>query len=73
MTASQCPICGDGALTEMRGEYRMPLPPNIPGGLVVVPDAAWLHCESCGEDILSAELEQEIDRQSRGKRVSRAG
>ncbi len=61
MTAKKCPVCGEASLVEKRGEYRMELPPNFPGGFVVIADAAWSHCESCGEDILSAELEREIN------------
>jgi len=38
------------------------LPPNIAQGNVVVADATWLHCDSCGEDILSPELEEAINR-----------
>jgi hypothetical protein len=73
MTTKTCPICGEMTLLEKHGEYRMKLPPNIAGGFVIVPDAAWQHCESCGEDILSAELEQAINTSCRGKRVARAG
>jgi rRNA maturation protein Nop10 len=73
MAVKKCPICGEMTLLEKHGEYRMALPANIPGGSVVVPDSAWQHCESCGEDILSAELEQAIDTSCRGKRVARVG
>jgi hypothetical protein len=71
--ASTCPICGEMTLQEMHGEYRMELPPNIPGEFVAVSDAAWQHCESCGEDIFSPELEKEINKQARGEQISRAG
>jgi hypothetical protein len=73
MTAKKCPLCGATSLLEKHGEFRMELPPNIPGGVVVVPNATWLHCESCGEDIPSAESEQAINLQCRGRRVSRVG
>jgi len=60
MAAKNCPICGEPTLVEMRGDYRMEVPPNIPGDAIVVRDASWLHCESCKEDILSNELEAAI-------------
>lgn len=63
MNARECPLCGEKTLSEKQGEYRMNLPPNIPGGTIVVAHATWLRCESCGEDILSAELEQAINGQ----------
>ena len=73
MKAKKCPLCGATSLQEKHGEFRMELPPNIPGDFVVVPDATWLHCTSCGEDILSAELEKSINRLCRKPRVSRVG
>jgi hypothetical protein len=60
-------------LHEKRGEYRMELPPSIPGGLVVIPKASWLHCESCGEDILSAELERAINKHCHERQASPIG
>jgi len=61
MAAKKCPLCGEMTLLEKHGDYRMELPTNIRIGFVVIPDATWLHCDSCGEDILSAELEQAIN------------
>ena len=72
MKAKKCPICGETALLEKRGEYRMELPPNISGNPVVVPDAEWMHCDSCGEDILSKKLEQTINRKARRRKRSPA-
>jgi hypothetical protein len=40
----------------------MELPPGISGKTVVVADAEWQHCDSCGQDILSKELERAINR-----------
>ena len=62
MIAKNCPLCGQTTLVEMQGEYRFELPPNIPGGAIMIRDASWRHCESCGEDILSNELEAAIDQ-----------
>lgn len=61
MAAKNCPLCGEKTFTEMHGEFRMDPPPNIPGGTIVIRDASWQHCESCGEDILSHELDEAID------------
>jgi acetyl-CoA carboxylase beta subunit len=51
----------------------MELPPNINGEAVVIADAAWMHCDSCGEDILSKELEQAINRKTRRRKRSPVG
>ena len=63
MAAKKCPMCGQTALVEMQGEYRMEVPANIPGGAIVIRDTSWRHCESCKDDILSAELETAINRE----------
>ncbi|MBI1830361.1 MAG: hypothetical protein HYR84_02785 [Planctomycetes bacterium] len=70
MKAKTCPICGKPSLLQKRGEYRMQRPPNIPGDTIVVADAEWLHCDSCGEDILSKKLEQAINRKCRRRKSS---
>jgi YgiT-type zinc finger domain-containing protein len=70
MKAKKCPICGKLGLHHKRGDYHMELPPNISGDALVVADAEWMHCESCGEDILSKELEQEINRKTRQRKRS---
>lgn len=61
MASQLCPICGSEALKHMTGEYRFDPPPNIPGGTIVVSATNWLTCHSCGEDILSHDLEEAID------------
>jgi putative zinc finger/helix-turn-helix YgiT family protein len=63
MAAKKCPMCGEPTLVERSGEYRMEPPPNIPGGVIVIRDASWLHCTSCKEDILSSELDAAINRE----------
>ena len=65
MAAKECPLCGQTALMAMTGEYCLEPPPNLLGGPIVVSEAAWLHCESCGEDILSSDLEAAIERERR--------
>jgi hypothetical protein len=67
MKAKKCPMCGETTLLEHHGDFRMELPPNVPGGAILVSDANWMHCDSCGEDILSPELEMQINRQCRHK------
>jgi hypothetical protein len=73
MSAKKCPICGEATLLEMRGEYRMELPPNFPGGFVAIPNTIWLHCDSCGDDILSPELEQAIQKHCQEIQASSVG
>ena len=72
MKGKKCPLCGEKTLQEKRGDFRMELPPNVPGGAVVVPDATWLHCEACGEDILSPELEKALNKKC-GRKASAVG
>jgi hypothetical protein len=51
MTGGQkLPELRQNELRQNRGEGK--LPPNLPGDAVVLQAAAWLHCDSCGEDIL---------------------
>lgn len=63
MATTKCPICGELTLDEQCGTYRFDPPPNIPGGTMVITQTTWEHCSSCGEDILSLELEAAIDRE----------
>lgn len=65
MALESCPLCGQISLLKMDGEYRFEPPANIPGGVIVVAHAEWLHCNSCGDDILSARLEAAIDAERR--------
>jgi putative zinc finger/helix-turn-helix YgiT family protein len=61
----KCPVCGHTSLAERQGAYCFEPPAIIPGGVIVVADADWLHCDSCGEDILSANLEASIEVERR--------
>ena len=61
----ECPICGAVALSEFQGEFRFEPPDNIPGGVMVVPNASWQECQSCGERILPHELDRALDDESR--------
>jgi YgiT-type zinc finger domain-containing protein len=72
MNAKKCPICGKSSLLQKQGDYRMPLPRNIPGETVVIAEAEWQHCDSCGEDILFKKLEQAINRKCRQRKKSPA-
>ena len=69
----KCPLCGQTTLLEKCGEYRMQVPSALGGSEIIVTDTAWIHCESCGEDILSSDLEHEINRQCSDRRVSKVG
>lgn len=62
---NECPICGAVALSELHGEFRFEPPDNIPGGVMVFPNASWQECQSCGEQILPPELDRAIDDESR--------
>ncbi len=58
-----CVSCGS-TLQERHGTYRFEPPANIPGGTMVIPDATWLECENCGQQMLPAELEERLERLS---------
>ena len=59
--ATKCPICGAEALTRQSGDFRFAPPENIPGGEIVIENAAWDECSSCEERILTLELEQSLE------------
>ena len=59
--ATKCPICGEMALEDRRGEFRFDPPPNIPGGVIIIPDARWQECVACGEQILGLKLEASLE------------
>ena len=69
MAARKCPLCGEATLQDMHGEFRFEPPANIPGGAIVIPNASWRHCCSCGENIIPHELDNAID----GERNRRLG
>jgi hypothetical protein len=56
-----CYSCGSERVEEKSGTYRFDLPPNIPGGTVVIADAAWRECDNCGWQLLTAELSHKIE------------
>lgn len=60
--ATKCPLCGNRTLEPRSGEFRFDPPANIPGGAMIVPEANWLECASCGKRILDPELDKAIDR-----------
>jgi len=61
--AARCPICGAESLETRRGEFRFAPPAKIPGGQIVVRDAEWQECASCGEQILGPALEAALEDQ----------
>jgi putative zinc finger/helix-turn-helix YgiT family protein len=61
--AGACPICGAESLERRQGEFRFSPPANIPGGEIVVPDATWDECASCGEQILGLDLEAALENE----------
>ena len=63
MTTTQCPLCGDQTLERKHGEYRFEPPQNIPGGTMIIANATWDACASCGEAILPDELTKAIEAQ----------
>ena len=69
MPTTQCPLCGNESLEDRRGEYRLTPPANTPGGLLVIPNAAWQQCHHCGEELLPRTLTKAIESEQR-RRIS---
>ncbi len=65
MSTNRCPICGSETLERKQGEYGFDPPPNIPGGTILIQDAEWFACSSCGENILPDGLTQLIEVEQR--------
>ena len=59
--ANQCPACGETALETLQGQFTFDPPPEVPGGPMVVPEAQWLECSSCGKRILPHDLVRQIE------------
>jgi putative zinc finger/helix-turn-helix YgiT family protein len=59
--SGKCPICGQEAFDTLNGEFRFDPPPNIPGGTIIISNAAWGECSICHEQILSHDLEQSLN------------
>lgn len=57
-----CPICGDLSLEVCNGEYEFEPPSNIPGGTIIIPSTSWEECTNCGEQIISLDLEQQLEK-----------
>lgn len=58
-----CHNCGS-TMEERHGTYRFEPPSNIPGGTMIIPNASWLECENCGEQLLSAALDSKLEELS---------
>jgi len=54
--AYTCCSCGQNALETKRGTFVFQVPPEIPGGVMRVPDAEWQECSNCGERVLPNKL-----------------
>jgi putative zinc finger/helix-turn-helix YgiT family protein len=61
MTTAQCPLCGNQTLEHKHGDYRFEPPQNLPGGTMIIANATWDACTSCGEEILPDELTKAIE------------
>jgi len=59
----ECPVCGEVALEKRHGEFHFNPPDEIPGGEIVVHDAAWEECGACGEQLLPASLSEALLRE----------
>jgi YgiT-type zinc finger domain-containing protein len=65
-----CHNCGS-TMEERYGTYRFEPPPNIPSGTMVIPDATWLECENCGEQLLSASLDSKLEELSMRRQIKK--
>ncbi len=60
----QCFNCGSERMEERHGTYRFDPPPNIPGGTMTIPDATWIECDNCGEQMIPAALNRKLEELS---------
>ncbi|MFM9966194.1 MAG: YgiT-type zinc finger protein [Planctomycetaceae bacterium] len=65
MLLTQCPLCGHETLAECHGDYRFDPPPNVAGGVVIVPNASWWACGHCHEAILPRFITKAIELERR--------
>jgi YgiT-type zinc finger domain-containing protein len=63
----RCPLCGETALATVHREFRFEPPADVPGGAIVIANAAWRYCSTCGENIIPHELDLAIDREQAGR------
>jgi len=61
--SDNCPICGCNTLETKTGEYSFDPPPQIPGGQIKIQNTTWEECSTCGETILSIDLEQSLEKE----------
>ncbi len=63
-----CPFCGHPTLETHHGNYRFDPPPNVPGGTIVLPDATWDECSTCGKQLLAYEVNKRLEREAADRR-----
>lgn len=61
MANTKCPICDSNTYEEKHGDYQFDSPSSIPGGPIHISNATWWECSTCGEKVLSHELDKAID------------
>ena len=59
--SEHCPICGELSLEIRTGDYKFDPPPNIPGGTIIIHSTSWEECTNCSEQIISLDLEQQLE------------
>jgi len=63
----RCPICGDLTLHTVHGSFVYNTPDNCTPAIVVVDNVTWEQCTNCGEEFLTSEITDQLDK--RVKRV----
>ena len=56
-----CGACGHGTLVERQGTYIYVWPESVSSTPSEFPDARWLECDECGEQMLPASLLRRIE------------
>ncbi len=57
-----CPVCGKEALITCSGTYHFKFPGKNSERDLSIRGVNWEHCENCEEDILSPEIENQIEK-----------
>lgn len=57
-----CHTCGHRTMIDRHGTFRFEPPPTIPGGPIFIPNSTWRECATCGEQVITRQLDQAIDQ-----------
>jgi len=57
----ECPFCGNNTMQIKNGEYEFEPPAIVGCGMLVIQNAKWWECSSCGEQMIPDDLSVKLD------------